>query len=85
MDGNLVAIGGLMKLDRADARSGLPGLQGDASSFNPLFGSGRRTEVKKELVILIKPTVIQTEADSAAEVREARDRVLNLGGGGASR
>jgi len=35
--------------------------------------------VKKELVILIKPTVIQSEQDWMEDARESRDRILNLG------
>ncbi|MFH1045197.1 MAG: secretin N-terminal domain-containing protein [Pseudomonadota bacterium] len=77
---NIVAIGGLMKLDTADGRSGLPGLQ-DAPRVGGLFGSGRRAAVKKELIILIKPTVIQSEGDWDADIRESRDRILNMGGG----
>jgi len=77
---NIVAIGGLMKLDTADGRSGLPGLQ-DAPTIGGLFGSQRRSAVKKELVILIKPTVIQSERDWDTDISESRDRILNQGGG----
>ncbi len=76
---NIVAIGGLMKLDVADGRSGLPGLQ-DSPAVGSLFGSQRRTMVKKELIILIKPTVIQSDEDWDADTRESRDRILNMGG-----
>ena len=76
-DGNIVAIGGLMKLDLADQRSGLPGLQ-DAPGVGRLFGSEQRTAVKKELVILIKPTVIQSDREWVDDLRETRDRVLNM-------
>lgn len=77
---NIVAIGGLMKLDTADGRSGLPGLQ-NVPTLGGLFGSQQRTTVKKELVILIKPTVIQSESDWNADISESRDRILNQGGG----
>jgi MSHA biogenesis protein MshL len=77
-DGNIVAIGGLMKLDLADDQSGLPGLK-DVPGIGGLFRSDRRAVVKKELVILIKPTVIQSEQDWAEDARESRDRILNLG------
>ncbi|MGC2519935.1 MAG: secretin N-terminal domain-containing protein [Burkholderiales bacterium] len=81
-DGNIVAIGGLMKLDMADNRSGLPGLK-DEPGIGGLFRSDIRTLVKKELVILIKPTVIQSDNDWADDVRESRDRILNMGGSAA--
>jgi len=78
-DGNIVAIGGLMKLDMADNRSGLPGLK-DTPGIGGLFSSDIRTLVKKELVILIKPTVIQSDQDWAEDARETRDRILNRRG-----
>ena len=77
-DGNVVAVGGLMKLDINDNRSGLPGLR-DASGMGGLFGSNQRTAVKKELVILIKPTVINSDRESSAELRDIRDRILGAG------
>lgn len=77
-DGNIVAIGGLMKLDLADDQSGIPGLK-DVPGIGGLFRSDRRAVVKKELVILIKPTVIQSDQDWTEDARETRDRILNLG------
>src|SRR5262249_51890310 len=55
-NGDIVAIGGLMKLDLEDDRSGIPGVKDDPT-LGGLFRSDRKTVVKKELVILIKPTV----------------------------
>ena len=80
-DGNIVAIGGLMKLDLEDNRSGLPGAK-DAPGVGALFRSNSRTAVKKELVILIKPTVIQSDADWGSDVRDTRDRLQGLIPGG---
>ena len=77
MDGNIVAIGGLMKVDVHDSRSGVPGAQ-DAPGIGGLFRSSQRTLVKKELVILIKPTVFQSDADSADEIRQVSDRIINM-------
>jgi len=76
-DGNIVAIGGLMKVESADRRSGLPGTQ-DVPVANYLFGRRARVAAKTELVILIKPTIIQGETDPA-DLARARDRVLELG------
>lgn len=80
-DGNVVAVGGLMKLDINDTRAGLPGLR-DAPGVGGLFGSNRRVAVKKELVILIKPTVLNGDRESAADLRETRDRILGAGAAG---
>jgi MSHA biogenesis protein MshL len=77
-DSNIVAIGGLMKLDVADQRSGVPGLQDSVAG--PLFRNDFVSSVKKELVILIKPTVIQSDQDWAQDVRDTRDRILNSAG-----
>jgi len=76
-NGNIVAIGGLMKVDVIDSKSGLPGLQ-NVPVVGQAFGSRDRVAVKKELVILIKPTIIGGETNSA-EIGEARERLLNLG------
>ncbi|HMH19092.1 MAG TPA: secretin N-terminal domain-containing protein [Burkholderiales bacterium] len=78
VDGNIVAIGGLMKVDVDDERSGIPGVQ-DIPAAGSLFRSRSRTSVKKELVILIKPTVIQSDYDSNGDIRQARERIMNFG------
>ena len=76
-DGNIVAIGGLMKVDVADQRSGIPGAQ-DLAGVGGAFRNTNRAMVKKELVILIKPTVIQSDADSSDELRQVRDRIIEM-------
>jgi MSHA biogenesis protein MshL len=76
-DGNIVAIGGLMKLDLEDSRSGLPGLQ-DTPVIGDLFRSTTRTIVKKELVILVKPTVVQSDKNWEPDLRETRNRLESL-------
>jgi MSHA biogenesis protein MshL len=77
VDGAIVAIGGLMKVDSEDSRSGLPGAQ-DSPTVGGLFGSRNRTLLKKELVILIKPTVIQSGTESVEDTLQARERVLDI-------
>jgi MSHA biogenesis protein MshL len=57
-DGQIVAIGGLMIQTHANNRSGVPGLQ-DAPLVGGLFRQTSDLTAKRELVILIKPTVIQ--------------------------
>jgi MSHA biogenesis protein MshL len=64
-DGNIVAIGGLMKASRSHDRSGLPG-SADLPVARHLLGSESRTSEKSELVILIKPTVIHSSAQHEA-------------------
>ncbi len=77
-DGNIVALGGLMKVDAANDRSGIPGLQ-DIWGLGTLFGNRTRTRIKRELVILLKPTIIKSERDWEQDIQQTRDRVQNLG------
>ena len=59
-DGQIVAIGGLMKQEQTDDRSQLPGL-GNLPVVGTLFGQRNKNFSKQEIVILIKPTVIQDD------------------------
>ncbi len=61
-DGQIIAIGGLMRQASVNSDSGLPGAQG--TMWRKLFGgqTERLTE-KRELVILLKPTVIDPNID----------------------
>ncbi len=79
-DGNIVALGGLMKLDVANDRSGIPVLQ-DIPGVGGLFGNTTRTRTKRELVILLKPTVIKGEKDWEEGIQQTRDRMQNFGSG----
>jgi MSHA biogenesis protein MshL len=72
-DGNIVAIGGLMSVDIRDNRNGLPGMSDDN-----LLRNTQRSRVKKELVILLKPTIIESELDWQRDVRETRQRMEGL-------
>jgi MSHA biogenesis protein MshL len=72
-DGNIVAIGGLMSVAIRDNRNGLPGMSDD----NPLRNT-QRSRIKKELVILLKPTIIESELDWQRDVRETRQRMEGL-------
>ncbi len=56
-DGQYVAIGGLMVQQSSDERTGVPGVQ-DVPVLGGLFRQTARVNSKRELVILMKPTVI---------------------------
>jgi len=56
-DGQIVAIGGLMKQVLQNDRSGLPGLS-DAPVVGGLFRQTNNVMSKRELVIMLKPTII---------------------------
>ncbi len=59
-NGQIVAIGGLMTQEVHDDRSGLPGVSG-VPVVGALFRQKTGSLTKRELVILIKPTVIGDE------------------------
>jgi MSHA biogenesis protein MshL len=72
-DGNIVAIGGLMRTEVTDLRTGLPGLMD--SAFGWLFRSTSRVTEKKELVILLKPTIIDSDRAWADDLRQTQQRL----------
>ncbi len=61
-DGQIVAIGGLMQSESSGRASGLPGAQGNAVT-STLFSNKAREGRKKELVVLIRPTIIRDAED----------------------
>jgi MSHA biogenesis protein MshL len=75
-DGNIVAIGGLMSVDIRDNRSGIPGVsdEGPGRLLRNADVSGR----KKELVILLKPTIIGSDRDWEQDLRDTRRRLEAL-------
>ena len=76
-DGNIVAIGGLMKQDQDDTRSGLPGVS-TVPVVGNLFGQRSKNLSKRELVILIKPTVIQDDEDWKGDLEATESRLEDL-------
>jgi MSHA biogenesis protein MshL len=71
-DGQIVAIGGLMRQDSTNGESGLPGLS------KSLFGQTSKATNKRELVILIKPTVVDSDRDWSDDIAHSRDRIDHL-------
>ena len=66
-NGQIVAIGGLMSQELRGERTGLPVL-GNLPVLGHLFGQKSRVNRKRELVILIKPTVIPADGRWPAEL-----------------
>jgi MSHA biogenesis protein MshL len=56
-DGRVVAIGGLMRQSTIGDQSGLPGA-GEVPVLGALFRNKARVTQKRELVVLIKPTIV---------------------------
>ena len=70
-DGNIVAIGGLMQVESNRNASGLPGST-NVPFLSSLLGNKANSGRKKELVVLIKPTIIRTAEDWEAQTRRSR-------------
>ena len=70
-DGNIVAIGGLMQMESNRRSSGLPGTN-DIPVLSTFFGNRANIGRKKEVVVLIKPTIIRTAQDWEAQTRRTR-------------
>lgn len=73
-DGNIVAIGGLMRQETATDRSQVPGV-GDAPGFGALFRQRSTSTLKSELVILLKPTIVQSDRNWQEDLTETRERI----------
>lgn len=73
-NGNVVAIGGLMKQTDTRSRGLVPGL-GDIPVVGHLFKNTNRSSFKSELVILLKPTVIGGDDSWRQSLEQARDRI----------
>lgn len=70
-DGNIVAIGGLMSMDVRDGRTGIPG----AADANVLLRNSDRQARKREIVILLKTTVIRNDESWGQDLRDTRERL----------
>lgn len=76
--GQVIVIGGLMRSSRRSADYRTPVL-GDVPVLGNLFKSQRRTEVKTELVILLRPVVVGDDGNAwDGLVREPLDRATAL-------
>jgi MSHA biogenesis protein MshL len=71
-DGNIVAIGGLMRQEQSSDRSQLPGATGAVANALGQRSSALR---KRELVILIKPTVIDNDRAWTQDIKDVQERV----------
>ena len=75
-DGNIVAIGGLMTQEQTSDSSGLPGTA--SSSAGALLGQRGRSLSKRELVILLKPTVIRDDTNWVRDLEQSGERLRNF-------
>jgi MSHA biogenesis protein MshL len=76
-DGNIVAIGGLMQIESNRKSSGLPGTR-DLGFFSNLLGNKANAGRKKEVVVLIKPSIIRTAQDWEAQTLRTREALSEM-------
>lgn len=77
LDGQIVAIGGLMTQNQTNDRSQIPGL-GSAPVVGALFGQRSNALHKRELIILMKPTLIRGDNDWARDIEQSAERMRGL-------
>jgi MSHA biogenesis protein MshL len=77
-DGNIVVLGGLMKVELNKGRSGIPGLA-DAPLIGGAFRNSATDTIKRELVILIKPTIIESGKNWDQDLQATRNRMQRMG------
>jgi MSHA biogenesis protein MshL len=73
-DSNIVAIGGLMRQQSVNDRSQVPGV-GSVPGVGNLFRQRDSSNVKSELVILLKPTIIHGDRSWQEDLIQTRDRI----------
>lgn len=76
-DGNVIALGGLMRQSTTSDRSGLPGA-GDIPVLGALFRNTNDVIQKRELVVLIKPTIVEDGSDWSEDLLDSSRRVKDL-------
>jgi MSHA biogenesis protein MshL len=77
--GQIIAIGGLMRNSSRREDFSIPVL-GRIPGLRRVFGSSREVESKTELIILLRPIVVDDDGDWPEVIRPAADRLSALGG-----
>jgi MSHA biogenesis protein MshL len=75
--GQIIAIGGLMRQATTNDGSQVP-VAGNIPFLGNLFKSTNRVTQKRELVILIKPTIVDSGASWGADLNETQRRIRSL-------
>jgi MSHA biogenesis protein MshL len=76
-DGRIVAIGGLIRQSNSNDRSQIPGA-GELPIIGGLFRNTNQVAQKRELVILIRPTIVQRDGDWEQDILDSQNRIQNL-------
>lgn len=76
-NGHIIAIGGLMRQSTVSDKAQVPGA-GDFPGLGALFRNNSQVTSKSELVILLRPTVIQGNSSWTQDMLDAQRRIKNL-------
>lgn len=76
-NGQIIAIGGLMRQASTNDGSQVPGA-GDIPGIGGLFRSNGRQNQKRELVILIKPSIVDSNSNWSGDILESQRRIQSL-------
>jgi general secretion pathway protein D len=76
-DGQTIALGGLIRDGRGRTRAGIPGLA-DIPILGYLFGNAADSTDRTELLVLLTPRVVRSQADALAATEELRRSMRNL-------
>jgi len=76
-EGQTIAIGGLIRQEKGDSNQGLP-LLGRIPFIGFLFGKNKRTDERRELILLLTPHIITDEIQSKTVTDEFKDKIEGL-------
>jgi general secretion pathway protein D len=76
-DGHTIVLGGLITTQDNHTESKVPVL-GDLPGLGPLFRRTEKTKSRRELLIILTPTVVRTAAGSDATTKSELDRLNKL-------
>ena len=78
-DGETIILGGLIRTARTKSVSGVPVLK-DIPGLGALFRTTSESPQRKELMVLIRPTVLPTPQSASLHARAERERSASLRG-----
>ncbi|WP_217433929.1 type II secretion system secretin GspD, partial [Caulobacter sp. S45] len=79
-DGQIIALGGLIRDNRDDVSSGLPGLSRIPVLGPLLFGNINNNDTRTELIVMLRPSVVRNADDGRAVTEELREKLKGLRG-----
>jgi general secretion pathway protein D len=76
-EGQTIAIGGLIRREKSNSEQGVPFL-GRIPVIGFLFGKNKRTDERRELIILLTPHIITDQDQSKKVTDEFREKIQGL-------